>query len=48
MPKRKRLGEYADLRDNLVKKGRGCDFEGGRWRGWGGGGDTPIHTMNTY
>ena len=38
LPKRKRLGEFADLRENLVKKRSGCDFEGmGR-----GGGNTPI------
>ena len=29
LPKRKRLGEFADLRENLVKKRSGCDFEGG-------------------
>ena len=28
LPKRKRLGEFADLRENLVKKRSGCDFEG--------------------
>ena len=43
MPKRKGLGEFADLRGNLARK-RGGVFE----RGGGGGGDAPMHAMNTF
>ena len=30
MPKKKELGQFADLKGNLAKKRRGCIFKGGR------------------
>ena len=46
MPKKgAELGQCADLRGGLARK-RGVFLRGVFLRGVGGGGDTPVHTMN--